>query len=39
MFGFIENILDFIGEDEIEVAMDFENGWMLEFYSDEANYD
>ena len=39
MFGFSENLLDFIGEDEMEFMMDFENSWILDFYSDEANYD
>lgn len=39
MNGFMETLIDFIGEDEMEFAMDFENSWMLEFYSDEANYD
>jgi len=39
MNGFMETLIDFIGEDEMEFAMDFDNSWMLEFYSDEANYD
>jgi hypothetical protein len=39
MFGFIENLLDFIGEEELEFASDFETSWILEFYNDEANYD
>lgn len=39
MSGFLENLIDFIGEDELEFAMDFESGWMSDFYDDEANYD
>ena len=39
MNGFMDTLLDFIGEEEMEYAMDFEKSWMIEFYSDEANYD
>lgn len=39
MSGYLDSLIDFIGEDELEFSMDFENSWISEFYNDEANYD
>ncbi len=39
MFGFMDSLMDFIGEDEMEFTTDFENSFILDFYNDEANYD
>lgn len=39
MNGYMESLIDFIGEDEMEFSTDFENSWIVDFYNDEANYD
>jgi len=39
MNGYIENLIDFVGEDEMEYSLSFENSWISDFYNDEANYD
>jgi hypothetical protein len=39
MNGYMESLIDFIGEDEMEFPTDFENSWIVDVYNDEANYD
>lgn len=39
MNTFAEDLFHFIGEDEVEYSSDFYDGWLNDFYGDEANYE